>query len=126
MYRGKTPLRKVTGELNPEWCNFQHIIVSPLSSLSVPELVDEMKGLGSFFESRQETGQALIDEEERIIDEFCGLPPKNEHTKWAPQYPLDTANFTEGTYYAKLTDALVRDRLHPLARKFLGNEVWFG
>ncbi len=44
MYRGKAPLRKVTGELNPGWCGFRNIITSPLSSLSVPELIDEMKG----------------------------------------------------------------------------------
>lgn len=112
MYRGKTPLRKVTGELNPGWCDFRNIITSPLSSLSVPELIDEMKGVGSYFRRREEAGQALIDEEERIIDEFCGLPPKNEHTKWAPQYPLDVSDFTDELMYIRMGDTCIEVRIN--------------
>ena len=74
----RRPLRKVTGELNPDWS--PRGLNTALLVATVPEFL-------KLIPLRQELGQAMIDEEERIIDEYCGLKEPSEGVKWPPQYP---------------------------------------
>ena len=83
------PLRKVTGELNPDW--------SP-RGLTSALLTSTIPGLLQLLPLRQEIGQAMIDEEERIIDEFCGMKVPTEGVKSPPQYPLNTHQFEENIF----------------------------
>lgn len=79
------PLRKVTGELNPEWG--QSRIMATLGSLSFVEFADALPAVIESETERVRVGQALIEEQERIIDEYCGLKEPSEGVKWPPQYP---------------------------------------
>lgn len=40
----------------------------------------------------------VSDEEERIIDEFCGMKVPTEGVKSPPQYPLNTHQFEENIF----------------------------
>ena len=98
MCQSKIPLRKVTGELNPDWCTHKDSPFLLALAGTIPEMVDLMNSPIEYEKYRQLVGQALIDEEERIIDEFCGMKVPTEGVKSPPQYPLNTHQFEENIF----------------------------
>lgn len=122
MNKRSVPLRKVTGQLNPEWRRIS--LPDPeKGALTLAQVVDEMERLPNLVRQRAEVGQALIDEEERIIDEFCGLKKPSEWVKPPPQYPLDVDKFTQDYHSAEARYRYAS--LHPLARMFCSEPEWW-
>lgn len=77
----KIPLRTVRGDVNPKYLHTEMVKETPMG-LPTP----------AYYEQRDNKLKArivlLVEEEERVIDEFCGLaePAPPDTRTWEPQY----------------------------------------
>lgn len=89
--RTRVPFRKVTGEVNPRWSPWGPTMGLMMRYQSVPEAIDFVRSgsLRWMNDKRDLIEEFLLEEQERTIDEYCGLKEPSPGVKWPPQYPLD-------------------------------------